>query len=93
MVDGFYIDADGRDLDRAYTNTSSSFKRYVSRSGFGAYSSKRFSKDTVRDFGKLGFTEEQELAVFVSVHRENSQAYQHVFVWEHGWKFKHEAFY
>ena len=88
MVSGFIADAKGRDLSRAYSNTSKHLQGYMSRTDFDYFASVMFRDDVEVDYGSIGRTVDGELAIFVGTYRNGNPWSQYVFVWESGWKFR-----
>ena len=89
MVVGFLRDANGRNIDRAYANTSTSFQGYVSRNDFDEWlnHTPKSLKLDAYGYGFLALDDDWNPILNLDA-LENSERLE--FVWEgFGWKFKH----
>ena len=87
MVLRFLSDASGSNFDRAYQNTSASFKGYVPRKDFEQWMNPTRLDPKKYDYGHLALDEEWNVQLNLDPKGPGSRM---VFVWEnHGWKFKH----
>jgi hypothetical protein len=88
MVLGFLADANGRNLDRAYNNTSASFQDYVIREDFELWlRGVRSWNSRDYDYGTIEINDDWHASLSLKSRRGWKCM---VFVWEdNGWKFKH----
>ena len=90
MVLRFLADANGRNYDRAYVNTSSSFQGYIPREHFEQWlqNGRSWTVDDY-DYGHFSLDEHWTLELNLDSQKGSDRL---VFVWEQfGWKLKHQT--